>query len=367
MKFFRKYHLAPLMLGLALSEQVLSGESVQEAIAKVEERAPGSFPEIYMSIPEPALMKAVSVGDLVAGLDTWNPSIRTAISKELAVRFRTEPTKLYAMAVSKNANVRSGVVMAISELASWMRKDWKTAFPETTNYREAQALLAADEMLAQVLTKAARDSELDVQNAALKGLSLLGAESDDVVLALIELTASEDVYVAQMAMESLGKAYTARVAELPNAIAPLKKALGSPLPRGRGFVVSIIEKMDEDLQRQFIPELVAHLEWTPDRDTMFGAGGQISAVKILTALKAKELIPLIPNLVNKTVRGSDLLPVCMESCRAFGKDAKVILPELRQLADALSPTEDQLKARDGKRLSDRYKAVTETIDFLEKI
>ena len=64
----------------------------------------------------------------------------------------------------------------------------------------------------------------------------------------------------------------------------LKEAMGSPLPRGRGSVVILISKMEEADQRKFVPELLAHLDWIPNRDTMFGAGGQLESVRILTKL-----------------------------------------------------------------------------------
>ena len=147
----------------------------------------------------------------------------------------------------------------------------------------------------------------------------------------------------------------------------LKKAMASPLPRGRGSVVTVISNMNESDQRKFIPVLLAHLDWIPNRDTMFGAGGQVESVRILTKLRVKELIPRIPKLMNKTVRGTSMVEPCLDAVIAFGKDSKVILPELRELVVIMKPSEKDLKGNRGTDIKKRYDKLIETVTALQKL
>lgn len=184
-------------------------------------------------------------------------------------------------------------------------------------------------------------------------------------MAVLGLSADDDDYLAQDAIITLEKKFGIEAVQERTVIAALKEAMNAPLPRGKGHVLRLIVRMDEKAQRQFIPELLHHLDWQPDRDTMFGAGGQAEALRLLTKLKVKELIPRLPRLMIKTMRGPGLFEPCLESAKSFGRDAKVLLPELRALIPGLE--RELAEARSKDAVKRKLAMLRETVAYLEGV
>jgi hypothetical protein len=229
-------------------------------------------------------------------------------------------------------------------------RNWKEHCPGVTDGREAQDKIRSRHAdLVPELLRLFKDPERDVRESALSCISSLQIKSREVISAVLDLCADKDDFVAQNAMLTLEKKFGVGPLDPRRIVAGLKAAMKSPLPRGKGHVVRLITGLDESLQREFIPELLAHLDWQPDRDTMFGAGGQAEALRLLTKFRVKELVPRIPKLLDKTMRGPGLFEVGLESAMAFGVDAKSILPELRARMKRL---EDDL----NKPMRERYRA-----------
>jgi hypothetical protein len=100
---------------------------------------------------------------------------------------------------------------------------------------------------------------------------------------------------------------------------------------------------------------------------MFGAGGQQQAVELLTKLGVKELVPRLPDLMTKSMRGPGLFDPCLQSVKTFGADAKVIVPALHRLLQEIEPTPEELRGRNADDLKKRHAKLQETISFLENL
>jgi hypothetical protein len=70
--------------------------------------------------------------------------------------------------------------------------------------------------------------------------------------------------------------------------------------------------------------------------------------------------------MGKTMRGPGLFEPCLDSAKAFGADAKVIVPELRKMMEATKPTPEELKGRNGPDLQRKYDKLRETVAAIEE-
>ena len=64
------------------------------------------------------------------------------------------------------------------------------------------------------------------------------------------------------------------------------------------------------------------------------------------------------------MRGPGLFEPCLTSAQAFGVDAKVILPELKKMAEEIKPTEADLKGRNGPAMAEKHRKLEETIRII---
>jgi len=148
-------------------------------------------------------------------------------------------------------------------------------------------------------------------------------------------------------------------------ITAFKAALGGSLPNGKGHIVYLIARMKPEVQRKFIPELLAFLDWKIMRDTMFGGTGQEDAIKLLTQMKVTQLIVRLPNLMDKIKTGPGLFFPCLTAAKAFGKDAKVIVPQLKDILADLEKNGSKAKILPNRDLELAVKELKTTIAYLE--
>ncbi|MFK7910202.1 MAG: HEAT repeat domain-containing protein [Akkermansiaceae bacterium] len=357
-------HLS-LTVCLASALSVSADPALDDALKQVSQNCPQSYPEKVIALPESTEVTKMKSAELLKLLSNWNPAVRSSAASALGSRGESVDSQLRQGTQSDNWMVRAGTTSALTARLKKKLDDWKKIHPEIKNYREAHARIKENAKLEKVFVKLAKDPQLEVRAQALKGLSLLAPQIPEAIQAVLHLCTDADPYVAQDAMMILHKQFSGSALKQEGVVDVLKKALKSPLPRGRGSVVNLITRMNEKDQRKFIPDLLAHLDWTPNRDTMFGAGGQVEAVKILHKLRVKELIPRIPKLMNKVVRGTSLVEPCLEAAKSFGKDAKVILPQLTELVLIMKPTERELNGNRGADVKRRYDLLIETVKFLQ--
>lgn len=368
MKWDRVLRALPVSVIVLVSGMVpASADAIAEALSKVNEQCPAEYPEAVDALPEAGEFAEADLAELTKMLQSWNPSLRVAAAKELGQRGDEAMPVLMQGVTLDDWTVRAGTAQAMASIVQQKMRNWQEAYPEITNASEAQARIREDfAAQANVFIGLAKDPRLEVRVAALSGLSQLAPPTDEATQAVLALCQDEDSYLAQDAMITLEKRFSASALQQEQVVSALKEAMKSSLPRGKGHVVVLISRMSEKTRRQFIPELLAHLDWQPNRDTMFGAGGQEQAVRMLTEMEVKELVPRLPKLMTKTMRGPGLFEPCLKSARAFGAEAKVILPELQAMAEEIKPTEAELKGRNGPAMAAKHQKLAETIRFIEE-
>lgn len=336
----------PRIGGALLAISGLAGAaSIEEALERVNAQCPGEYPEVVTALSEEREFAAMGAGELMRMLGNWNPALRAAASGELGRRGDAVVPQLRAATLAGEGTVRAGAATALAAIVDGDHAD------------------AGD--VAGDFIRLAKDPELAVRVAALEGLSKLASPTPEATRAVLALCNDEDDYLAQGAMIALEKRFPVEALEHGKVMAALKEAMGSPLPRGKGHVLRLVKRMGGKAQREFIPLMLEHLDWQPRRDTMFGAGGQEDALVMLTELGVKEVVPRLPALMSKSMRGPGLFDPCLRSIRVFGKEARVLLPELREMIRAFEsdPGDAGLwAARDGEK---RVAALKETVGFLE--
>ncbi|MCH7226193.1 HEAT repeat domain-containing protein [Haloferula sp. A504] len=362
----RRVGAITLLAGLSIAAAESGGSSLSDALKGVLAQCPEDYPEEVVAVLENDKLSTVETEQLLGMLESWNPSVRLNAAGELGKRGDDIEEVLRKGTRSENWMVRAGVTAALVAVLKDRLDRWQEFAPGVTNAREAQEKIRTDADLDETFVRLARDPRLEVRVEALKGISLLGPRSADMMLAVFELSRDDDPFLSQDAVVTLDKQFGPMALEQEGVVAALKEAMKAPLPRARGHAVNLITRMDEETQRQFIPELLAHLDWQPNRDTMFGAGGQAESIQILTKLGVKELVPRLPALMAKTMRGPGLFDPCLDSARTFGADARVILPELRKMMEETKPTEQELKGRNGPDLQRKYDKLSETVAAIEK-
>jgi hypothetical protein len=333
------------------------------ALKGVNAQVPERFQEIVTPLPEVEQFEEIETDELLKMLENWNPSLREAAAKALGARGEKSIPDLVEASQSKQASVQAGAASALGAIIKQKLRNWKEHYPDAKNSGQAQEEIREDHAdLADVFVRLAKNPELEVRVAAMEGLKTLAPQTPEAVEAVLDLCMDENEYLAQDAMVAINRTFSLEAIQEERVIAVFKEALRSPLPNGKGHIIHAIHRMDEKMQRNFIPDLLAHLDWQPRRDTMFGGGGQANSIQILTKLEVQELIPRLPGLMDKPMRGPGLFMPCLESAQAFGRDAKAILPELRsKLAE--------LKQGDAQKRQDheeRVNKLEETVAFLEK-
>lgn len=355
--------LSLLVVGPSSISAETASQSFGDAIDSANAQAPQSYDPIVTPIPDDGEIRDIPTLELLKMLDSWNPVLRKKAGLALGDRGDEALPVLLKASQAESGPVRAGAAAALSAIIKERLSNWKEAYPEIESSREAQRKILEDNSaLEEAFIRLTDDPELEVRVSALDGLKTMSPQSAEAVQAVLKLCSDEDVHLAQTAMMILDKNFS--VKELPDeeVVAALKQAMRSPMPRGRGHVVKTILKLDERLQRRFIPELLNHLEWEAHRDTMFAAGGQADSIHLLTKLRVKELVPKLPDLMFKPMRGPGLFMPCLESAKAFGRDAKMILPELRAIL-VEHEAEGFRRARDH---DERIMKLREIIAFLEK-
>lgn len=339
---------------------------VQAALAKVNAQCPAEYPEIVTQLPETYEVDQVSAAELVRMLESWSPAVRSTASSALASRGNEVMAELQAAMSSDSKFTRAGSASAMARIINDRVRNWQETLPGETDREAAVAKIKQQfAPVTETFIKLTRDTELEVRNAALGALVTLRPQTPEAAEAVVSLAWDEDVYLASSAVINFEKSFDHNLIERDRLIEWLKQAMASPFPRGKGHAFRLLGKLDDDAQRQLIPEMIAHLDWQPDRDTMFGSGGQADAVRLLTKFKVKELVPRLPALMDKTMRGPGLFEPCLESVRAFGQDAQIILPQLRAKADELEAKLETANARHYAGIFQKVRKIREAVAYVE--
>lgn len=321
----------------------------QELLAKVNAQCPQQYPDLVTPIPDEHELAAMDGNKLIGMLDSWNPVLRMEAAKALGTRGNEVIAELRKGTHSDNNKVRAGSATALAAICK----------------RPPAEQLPAD--LAGDFIRLSTDEEHEVRVAALAALATLTPKTRETTLAVLAMCTDPNEYLAQDAKVALNKFFTAYQLPIEDIEPSLKAAIGGPLPNGKGHIVQIISKLKPEDQRRFIPVLVEHVAWFPDRDTMFAAGGQELAIQMLTGFKQAQMLPLLPKAMGKIERGDGLFHVCLEAIAAFGAEAKVILPELKSIAADLKANGQNAKIRPNRDIDAGLKKLEQTIQQIERL
>ena len=344
------------------SHPQVTADPVASAVARVVAKCPEKYPETVTPLPSDETMAGMSTTELMELGKSWNPALRLQVAKGLAARGISIMPLLVKAGRSNHWQQREVAGETLARMIKQDKRDWREAFPDITDKKEVTDRVRVKYAAATpFLVRLASDPRTEVRGAALDGFAWLQPQTKEAAEAVLRLCNDPDVYVANQAMMVFGRDINRGSLGESETVERLTKAMTEPLPRGKGDIVRAIMQMPEDIQRDFIPVLLAHLDWKAKRDTMFAAAGQPEALELLTKLNVKEVIPRLPALMKKSFHGSDLFEPAMQSIMAFGKDAKVILPELKAYQVELKEQLTQALPRNQK------KTINAKLEKLEKV
>lgn len=331
----------------------------QAALAEVNAKCPQSYPEIITPLPESKDFENIPTASLMEMLESWNPSLRLEASKALSERDEEVLATLKEGLNSDNWMVRAG---STSALATIIKKSL-----DGVKGDELEAVKARHSDIVAEFVRLAYDDRLEVRVSALEGLSIVAPQTPEAAKAVLNLCDDPDDYLSQDAMVILNKRFHVESLEQGEVVAAFKAALKRSLPNGKGHIVSIITRMKPEVQREFVPDLLALLDWKTMRDTMFAAGGHSDAIHLLTQMKEPGLIERLPDLMGKIQRGDGLFIPCLTAAKAFGRDAKVIVPELKAILADIEENGDKARIRPNRDIEGGVKELKTTIDYLESL
>jgi hypothetical protein len=343
-----------------------SNDPVDLALASINANCPPQYPQDVVPVPEPDELEQVGDAQLMAMLGSWNPAARRAAARGFAAKGDAILPKMVKATESDNAQLRTGAALAIASVVSNQMRNPRDVFPDIADTNEARAKVQQKHAhLEPIFIKMTRDTERDVRDAGMSALSALQPASVEAARAMLAMVDDTDDHLAGNAIITFEKRFDHEQIPKDELIAALKTAMQAPLPRGRGHAMRIIKQLDEASQRQFIPLMLDHLDWQPDRDTMFGGGAQGDSVILLTKFKVKELVPRIPKLMVKPMRGGGLFEYCIKSIHTFGKDAKPILPELRAYQQQLEAQLPNAHQRHKAGLANKINKLKKAVEHVE--
>lgn len=331
----------------------------QDALAEVNAKCPQTYPATITALPDRKDFEKIETATLLTMLESWNPALRQEASKALGERGEEVMGTLKQGLISDNWMVRAGSTSALTSII-------KQSLQGLTGEPLQNALSNYSDVTSQ-FAKLAYDERLEVRVSALDGLSTVAPQTTEAVRAVLHLCNDPDDYLSQDAMVALRKRFTVETLNQDEVITAFKTALTRSLPNGKGQIVYLITLMEPEMQRKFVPDLLAFLDWKIMRDTMFGASGQGEAIQLLTQMKEPQLIERLPKLMGKIKRGDGLFIPCLTAAKAYGKDSQVILPQLKTILADIETQGDKAKIRPNNNSEAAIKELKNTIEYLESL
>ena len=342
--------------------------SLAEAVKNVLSHTPPSYPDDLTVVEEEGDYASLTTNELMAHLGNWNPALRRRAADVLARRGDEVLPRLTEALQADDANLRAGAAMALSGLVSHQLRNWQEAHPEITDRAEAHAKIRGElASLLDVFIKLTKDRDRDVRDAAMGALATMAPDSPEAARTVLAMCSDSDVYLAAAAFIRFEKHFDPGVVGRDELLMAIRATLDGPFPRSKGHAFRLINKMDDAFQRELIPEYIEHLDWQPMRDTMFGAGGQAEAVRLCAKFKVRELLPRLTTLMDKSMRGPGLFQPCVEAIRTFGKDAKPILPELKEYIEQMEARRMSANPRRKDGIQKGINQLKEAVDYVENL
>ena len=291
---------------------------------------------------------------LLAGLASWSPAVRTRSAQALGRREGNFMPTLMKLLASSNRDAHYGACEAVACLGP--RAD--AAAPQL------RALLA--------------DPDPWLQSLAAKALPWLSPEArqasvSDLLRMTIRPNPADPRRMAQRA------ACIALFAPYPGSRGPksilaeslegvdrqllypaVRSALENDDGAARGSLQRVyVELTDEDLVK-LLPAIVKAIEQLAPSNEMFGDGIRLAGLDLVSRLHIREGMPLCVSVIEPDRWGQGKrLPKCLEYLGRYGVHAKAVLPQLREVRQEL------VKSERGRGPSENVKLLDASIAAIE--
>lgn len=290
----------------------------------------------YQYKGEPNLYDRRSTEELLAGLASWSPRVRSRSAKSLATRDGDFVPQLLELLAGSNRDARYGACEALAALGP--RAD------------------AAASRLRELL----RDSDPWMQSLACLALPYLSREARrDGVSDLLRMTVTPNPAdprrmsqrAAAVALFSPYPGNREPKSILAESLEGVDRRLLYPAVQTllnnddsvvRGSLRSIYgELTDRDLV-ELLPAILVSTERLAPSNEMFGDGVRLAGLDLLSRLHIREAMPLCVSLIepNRWGLGQRLQP-CLDYLRRYGVHAKSVLPQLKAVREQVQSIRHQ--------------------------
>ncbi|MEX1224627.1 MAG: DUF6288 domain-containing protein [Pirellulales bacterium] len=292
------------------------------------------------------------VDELLAGLESWSPAVRSRAAVALAEAKAPPIERLLAMLKSDSLPARYGACEALGNMKS-------------------QAAPAVP-----MLTEALQADDLWTRIQACYALSEIGAPAKVSVPELLRLAAKEredDPREMTQRYLAFGLFYRGGALKMVGLIArslegvdrellypAVKKLLENPDGRARGAVGSVYDKLSYEEVEPLLPYVVRAIEEPAPSGVMFASGIRMEGLKLLAKHRIAEGMPLCLETMDIEGWGKrHRISRCLETLQTYGGAAKPVLPMLRDLEQRL------LNHHEARGLKPQIELVRATIAKIE--
>jgi hypothetical protein len=291
---------------------------------------------------------------LLAGLSSWSPAVRTRSAQALGRREGDFVPTLLKLLAGSNRDARYGACEALG-------------------YLGPRADAAAPQLRALL-----NDSDPWLQSLACKALPGLGSEArkasvSDLLRMTVRPNPADPRRMTQRA------ACIALFAQYPGARGPksilaeslegvdrqlLYPAVRSVLENDDGAARGSLQRIygeltDSDLV-ELLPAVIKAIDRLAPSNEMFGDGIRLAGLDLVSRLHIREGMPLCVSVIEPDRWGQGKrLPKCLEYLGRYGTHAKAVLPQLRELRREFAKTER------GKEPSENMKLLDKSIAAIE--
>jgi hypothetical protein len=338
-----------------------ASESLEQVLKSIEAKLPDSFPERGLKLFEPGEIAEKTDAELVKLLEYWNPVLGNQAAKELGQRGLKNLSSIRELSKSSNRLTRVSAARAIVSIFENILAPDKNSETPRPNADDAKKIIKNNDFIND-LKRFSTDENRDVRRIAANGLRYCNGVSKEAIIMLIELASDQDYHVAEDTIKILYKSFGSEVKPGSDLVEAVQHVLSSPLPRGKGSAVSIIQRFKKDDQKIFLPFLLDRVRWEPSRDGMFSADGLKASIKILKDHNHKDLPKAFIDSMHVELRGFNSFEFAMEELKKLPKSVLVEhKPLLEKKADHLQEIAKIRRDRKSKRTLEKRVKLLEFI------
>jgi Family of unknown function (DUF6288)/HEAT repeats len=277
--------------------------------------------------------------ELIEGLKSWSPCVRRSSALAIGKRGGNFTPTLLEMLAGKDRYARYGAVEALGRLG-------KSASPALPQLRAC--LKESDECLQYAASEAlARLGDRD-SVADLFAMSLRASPNDS--RRMHQRPASRALFAPYPGNQEPASllAHSLDGVDTKQLLAVLDALLQNDDSVVRASIVPVLSKLSDRDLAPLLPTLVKAVETLAPTNEMWGDDIRISGLDILSRRHISEGMHLCVSTVQW--RWGMRLKERMDILTRYGKNARVVLPELRKLASDLASREDPQKPSEQRQI-----------------